>query len=91
MSEEDIVNVYKMGLASINEIEKFVNKNGNFCHFRKCPSLIYTNNLFKINPIKDEHNFRLKHGFVTKLYNENNNPFPFKLSKVYITKMAEQS
>lgn len=79
MNEEDIVLAYKMGLDSIEIIDDFIRKHGNLCHFRKCPSLMYTNNNFGIKPLEKEYEFRLKHGFPSVLYSEQNNPFPFKL------------
>ncbi len=79
MSEQDIVATYRMGLDSINLIEKFIKEKGNFCHFRKLPSFMYTNSIFGISAIENEHDFRIKHDFQSQLFTEDNNPFPFKI------------
>ncbi len=77
MSEEEIVQTYKMGLSSIEKIQDFINEYGNFCHFSKRPSLLYTKNIFGESAIEKEYNFRIKHGFNAKLYQKENNPFNF--------------
>lgn len=79
MSEDEIVDVYKMGLSSIDMIDEFIRNNGNKCFFRKVPSFMYTNSIFGINALEKEHEFRLKHGFKSILYTEENNPFPFEI------------
>ncbi len=77
MSEEQIVQTYKMGLFSIEKIESFINQYGNFCHFNKRPSLLYTKNIFGKSAIEKEYAFRIKHNFQAKLYDSTNNPFSF--------------
>ena len=42
LSENDIVNIYNMGMESINKIEQFVNEYGNHCEFIKSPTFLYT-------------------------------------------------
>ena len=42
LSEEEIVDVYSMGLYSINKIKKFVEKHGNHCNFETRPTLLYS-------------------------------------------------
>lgn len=79
MSESEIVNIYKMGLESIEKIENFINQFGNFCNFRKCPSFLYTDCIFGKKSIIDEYYFRINNGFKANLYNQDNNPFPFKI------------
>jgi heterodisulfide reductase subunit A-like polyferredoxin len=77
MSEEEIVEVYKMGLFSIDKIQEFIDTYGNHCHFNKRPSLLYTNNIFGKKAIEKEFEFRVKHGFKAQLFNKENNPFSF--------------
>jgi len=77
MSEEEIVQTYKMGLSSIEKIQDFINEYENFCHFSKRPSLLYTKNIFGESAIEKEYNVRIKHGFNAKLYQKENNPFNF--------------
>lgn len=79
MNEQDIINVYRMGLESINMIEQFIKENGNKCHFRKIPSFMYTNRILGVTSLKKEHEFRIKHGFESIFYTSKNNPFPFKI------------
>ncbi len=78
MSEEDIVKVYKMGLESIEMMSEFISKYGNHSHFKKTPSLMYTDSILGMKALKEEHLFRLKHNFKSVLYTEENNPYPFK-------------
>lgn len=40
MTEDEIVEVYKMGLKSIEEIYKFIAKFGNYCHFNLRPFVV---------------------------------------------------
>lgn len=79
ISEEEFVDVYKMGLESIEMIDKFIQEHGNHCHFRKAPSFMYTNSIFGIKAIEEEHEFRVKHGFKSKLIHKDNNIFPFPI------------
>ncbi len=72
MSEDEVVQVYKMGQSSIEEIDNFIKRFGNHCHFSLRPSLMYTNNIFNFKSIQDEYDFRLKHGFKAKLIDEDN-------------------
>lgn len=79
MSEDEIVLAYKIGLESIEQIDNFIKQFGNHCHFRKCPSLMFTNSFIGVKPLEEEHYFRLKNGFKSVLYDKENNPFPFDL------------
>lgn len=75
LSEEEVVDVYSMGLYSINKIKKFVEKHGNYCNFATRPTLLYSTKKDK-NIIK-EYEFRKKHNFKCELITENNSlPFP---------------
>ncbi len=79
MTEQDIVDVYKMGLQSIEMIDQFIQKYGNHCHFRKAASFMYTNSIFGVKAIEEEHVFRKKHGFKSQLITKENNIFPFAI------------
>ncbi len=76
--EDEISQIYRMGLESIEKISKFIEEKGNFCHFAKRPSLLYTNKALGIKNIEKEWQFRNKHNFSAQLLTENNNPFPFE-------------
>ncbi len=77
MSEKEIVDIYRMGLESIKELQNFINQHGNHCHFALRGSLLYTNKNFGINAIEKEFLFRKKNNFHAKLIYPENNPFPF--------------
>lgn len=79
LSEEEIVAVYKMGLNSIEDIEKFIKLHGNHCNFCKKSAFLYSNEQKDIQKIKDEFIFRQQHGFDCKYYDEKNNPFSFDI------------
>jgi len=76
MSEEDIVRIYKMGQTSIQKFDAFIKTYGNHCHYSKRPSLLYTNNILGMNAIEKEYQFRIKHGFKAKLFDEKDSPLP---------------
>ena len=79
LTQEQVVNIYKMGQNSIKKIEDFVKIHGNNCFFKKRPTFLYTNSVFGKNKIIKEFNFRKQNGFKCKLITPNNNPFPFKI------------
>lgn len=80
MTDEEIVEVYNMGLDSIEKISKLIMfKLGNDCHFAKKPSFLYSNNILDVPAIKEEYEFRKKHGFAVNYYDKDNNPFPFDI------------
>lgn len=81
ISEDQIVKVYNMGLLRIEKIAKFIEEKGNFCHFAKLPSFLYTNSIFGEKNIEDEYKFRIKHGFKAELFDCLNNPFPFQIKR----------
>lgn len=77
LSVKQIVEVYKMGLNSISKISEFISRHGNKCEFSLRPTLMFSDSLLMANSIKKEYEFRKKHKFKCKLFNEQNNPFPF--------------
>lgn len=81
MTDNEIVDVYNMGLYSIQKIDNFINENGNNCNYSKRPTLIYSNQLLTSTNIEKEYEFRKKYNFNCKLLDEGNNPFPFKMKK----------
>ncbi len=78
MSEDEISQVYRMGQESIIEIDRFIKKHGNHCHFSLRSSLLFTNKLFGVKAIENEYLFRKERGFKAKLIYPENNSFPFK-------------
>ncbi len=81
MSEEEILQSYRMGLASIEKIKNFVARFGNQCHFSARPTFLYTNSIFSVKAIENEFLFRKKHNFDCKLFSKEDNPFPFSIKK----------
>ena len=79
MSQKDIIKAYKMGLSSIDKIDKFIKQHGNHCQFCKRPTFLYTNSLSSKADIINEYTFRKKNGFNCALYTQDNNPFPFAI------------
>lgn len=79
MSDQEIVDVYKMGLGCIDKIEKFIKEFGNKCEFSKRPSFLYTNKKSGIEAIKKEYLFRIKHELDAKFISQTSNPFPFPI------------
>lgn len=63
MTQTEIVDVYKMGLYSIQKINSFINQNGNHCYFNNRPTLLYSNKRKDKKSILDEFNFRVSNGF----------------------------
>lgn len=79
MTQKEIVDVYKMGLYSIQKINSFINKNGNHCYFNNRPTLLYSSSKKDKKSIVDEYNFRISNGFECELITAKNNPFPFEI------------
>jgi len=80
LTENEIVQIYQMGIDSVQKIKEFVKKHGNKCHFFERPTFLYTESSLSSAPVIEEFNFRRKNGFNCELITENNNPFPFKVS-----------
>lgn len=79
MTQKEIVDVYQMGLYSINKINKFIDKFGNHCDFANRPTLLYSSKKSDKKAIIDEYNFRVSNGFECELITSQNNPFPFSV------------
>lgn len=74
MTEQEIIEVYKMGQNSIKKIEKFIKKYGNKCKFSKRPSFIYSQNASNNAKMKKEFTLRKSYGFDCELYTRSNTP-----------------
>lgn len=79
LTKEEIVEVYKMGLNSIKEIEKLMKEYGNKCNFKRKSALLYSNIKSDIKKLEDEYLFRINNGFDCEFINEENNPFEFEI------------
>lgn len=81
LTENEIALIYKKGLESIKKFSEFIKKYGNHCMFTQSPSFIYSDNKKGGKKIEIEYNFRKKYNFDCELFEETNNPFPFKITK----------
>lgn len=77
LSDEEISDCYRLGLKSIDKLDKLIEEIGNKCHFRKCPTLIFSKSALDKNAIIKEIEFRKRFGFKVKLITKENSPFPF--------------
>lgn len=78
MSKEEIVQAYNMGLMAIQKISNFIEKYGNHCEFAFRPTFLFSNSIFSIGKLNKEYLFRKSHGFECELFDDQNNPLPFK-------------
>ena len=78
--ENEIIEIYKIGLKSLKKIEKFVKIHGNECNFYKRHSLLYTTKEQDYKLFKDEYDFRKKYKFQCEFLTKNNNYFEFPLT-----------
>lgn len=80
LTTDEIVSCYKIGLNSIDKIEKIVKKLKNTCHFNKRPTLIFSNSEKDKNEMYEEYLFRKNNGFDCEFITKENNPFNFELN-----------
>ncbi len=81
MTEEEVVDVYKMGLKSIRLMNDFILENGNECQFKLVPTLLFSNKKLSLKNLEKEFEFRKKHNFQVELFDQTDNPFPFAFEK----------
>ncbi len=79
-SKEEIIDIYKMGINSVNKIEKFIKKYGNECDFYKRPSFLYTTKESEYKLLKNEYELRKNHGLKCEFFDKHNNPFNFDIA-----------
>lgn len=77
--KEMLLEIYKLGLESLTEIDKLINKLGNYCHYSKRPTLLYSLKDKDKDEIHREYIFRINNHFDCEYLTEENNPFPFEL------------
>ncbi|MEG1751800.1 MAG: FAD-dependent oxidoreductase [Clostridia bacterium] len=78
-TKKQLVEVYKIGLKSLEDIDKIINKIGNNCHYFKRDTLMFSQKEGDIDELKQEYDFRKENGFDVEFLHEGNNPFPFKI------------
>lgn len=80
LTTDEIISCYKIGLNSIDKIEKIVKKLKNTCHFNKRPTLIFSNSEKDKKEMYEEYLFRKNNGFDCEFITKENNPFNFELN-----------
>lgn len=85
-SRADVAGVYKLGLNALNDIDQIINELGNFCHYSKRDTLIFSTKNKDKKEILEEYNFRKDYGFDVKYIDEENNPFPFLVKSALLSK-----
>ena len=79
LSEEEIVNVYKMGQNSVDKLRSLSDELGNTFHFAERPTFLYSNKCRDVEPFIKEYEFRKSNGFKVDIIDPNNNPFDFSI------------
>lgn len=76
-SMENIIKSYKMGIKALDEIQEFIDKNGNRCDFKRVDSFLYTAKKLEKKEMEEEYNIRKEAGLPVEFIDEDNNPFLF--------------
>lgn len=77
MTEKEIVEAYKLNLMGLNMLKDFVSKTGNHCNYYSRDTLTFGSEKADETDLLNEFEFRKKHGFNVKLFNEFNHPYNF--------------
>ena len=77
MTKKEIVFAYTLGKKSIQKIENFVKKYGNFCNFSKKTTFLFAKQKSQRQEILQEYEFRKKNGFKCDFV-EKGEIFPFE-------------
>lgn len=80
ITEQEIIEIYKMGQNSIKKIENFIKKYKNECNFAKRPSFLFSQSGCDVTKMKSEFMLRKKYKFDCQYFDRTNNPFPFSIS-----------
>lgn len=76
-SKEELVDVYRIGLQSLDDITAAINELGNRCNYAARDTLIYTLKEGERDALYREYEFRKENGFEVRFITGENNPFPF--------------
>ncbi|WP_069999369.1 NAD(P)/FAD-dependent oxidoreductase [Cellulosilyticum sp. I15G10I2] len=76
---ENSLKAYKLGLKALDEIDAFINEQGNNCDYEKKDTLLYTSKKEEIAEVEEEYNLRKTHGFSAEFLTASSNPFSFDL------------
>ena len=84
--KEEIVKIYYLGLKALDDIDKIIKQLGNFCHYSKRDTLIFTTKKSEVKELEREARFRQNNNLNIEFVDEKNNPFPFFLRAGIIAK-----
>lgn len=85
LSMENIIKAYKLGLKALDEIDEFIQENGNKCGYERKDTLTYTGKERDIKEIEEEFNIRKKYGFDVEFISEETNSYSFDLkAAIYV-------
>lgn len=78
-SLENIIQSYQLGLKALEEIQKFIDENGNKCRYERKDTLLYTAKKIEAAQMEQEYLIRKQAGIEVELLTEENNPFSFDM------------
>lgn len=79
LTDKEIVDIYKMGLYSLEKLDGLIEELGNYCSYSKRSAFLYTNKKGEIKDFENEYNFRKDNGFDCSLIKKENNPYSFPI------------
>ncbi len=79
LSLEQVLQVYKLGLKALEEIDKIIQEHGNKCSYEKKGTLCYTAKEVQIGEIEEEYKIRKAGGLEVEYIGAAENPFVFDL------------
>lgn len=85
-TKEELVDVYRIGLKALADIEDIIKKLGNFCNYQKCDALVFSLKSSEAKQLKREYIFRKENGFDVAYFDKMNNPYPFALESAILSK-----
>ena len=85
-TKEDVVNIYRVGLNALKDIDLIIRKLGNKCQYNKRDTLIFSTKKGDKKEIIREFEFRKNNKFPVYYVDEIHNPFPFSLKTGLLAK-----
>lgn len=85
-SKNNIIRSYELGIKALDEIEEFINENGNTCDFKRVDSFLYTAKNLEKEEIHKEYVFRKEAGLPVEFIDKENNPFSFDVKAGVLSK-----
>lgn len=82
----NVIKAYELGLSAINNINEFIQTNGNGCDFKRCDSFLFGTKKSEKAELHDEYTLRKESGFDVQFVDETNTPYGFPISSGIISK-----